>query len=489
MSDSDLPPPLRWLELFEAFLIEKNWKIFFAETEWQELCQMSSQVELNTLAQEHFWGRLLVSWETRNLEKSRYVYVQVRQILKEYIELMCHHRSWPHDQLDTLLFALAETQIDQQRKQLIFWNFEYEKKAERSQIAERENEHAQAEFYNLRKLTEYIGQKTLQTEQDVVQNALDGLMGILEADHTAIFLGEDPRSTKGTFYLYRHGKLEVHPDFQISNTSFWKQYLRSIHRRTDSQLAESIQSDSFGPVAEKSVHALFPYASSLLIQHLRLPDLLSGFILACSEEPFAFDGFRQFFHVIATTVAHTMQNTRLHARINEMAIRDAVTGLYNRHHIDERLRHSFAISKRYNRELSMIMVDIDHFKVFNDTYGHQIGDVVLREVANLMQNRLRATDVIGRYGGEEFMIILQETGHPGARIVAENLVRKVNQSPLDIGVEEPIHVTVSAGFASYPIDVPDADGLVRLADMGLYEAKRSGRNRVCYTGSVEDMLQ
>jgi diguanylate cyclase (GGDEF)-like protein len=479
----------RWLELFEAFLVEKNWRIFFAETEWQELILLSQRLELDNMAQESFWGRLLVSWETRNLEQGRYVYTQVRQILIEYIELMCHHRSWVHEQLAPLLFALAETQIDQQRKQLIFWNFEYEKKAERVQVSERENEHAQAEFYNLRRLIEFIGEKTLETEKEVVHNALDGLMGILEADYTGLFLGEDPRSTKGTFYVYKHGKLEVYPDFQISNTSFWKQYLRSTHRRTDSQLAESMMPDSFGPVAEKSVHALFPDAASLLIQNLRLPDLLSGFILACSEEPFAFDGFRQFFHVIATTVVHTIQNTRMHSRINEMAIRDAVTGLYNRHHIDERLRHSFAISKRYNRELSLIMVDIDHFKVCNDTYGHQTGDVVLREVANLMQNRLRATDVIGRYGGEEFMIILQETGHPGARIVAENLVRKVNQSPLDIGREEPIYVTVSAGFSSYPMDVPDADGLVHLADMGLYEAKRSGRNKVSYTGTIEDMLQ
>ncbi|PIQ26004.1 hypothetical protein COW36_02645 [bacterium (Candidatus Blackallbacteria) CG17_big_fil_post_rev_8_21_14_2_50_48_46] len=479
----------QWLEDFQLFLAEKQWQHFFSDSEWQELLALSQKESWDTRAQSNFWERLLINWETRNLVKSRYVYPQVRQILQKYIELLHRDQGWSLEQMNNLLFALAETQIDQQRKQLIFWNFEYEKKAERSQITESENEHAQAEFYNLRKLTEYISQKTLQTEKEVIHHALDGLMGILDADYTALFLGEDPRSTKGTFYVCRQGQLEIFPDFQLSNNSFWKIYLRSIHKRTDSQLAETMMSDGFGSAAEKSVHDLFPETQSLLIQHLRLPDLLNGFILACSQEAFAFDGFRQFFHVIATTVAHTIQNTRLHARINEMAIRDAVTGLYNRHHIDERLRHSFAISKRYNRELSLIMVDIDHFKACNDTYGHQAGDVVLREVAQLMQNRLRATDVIGRYGGEEFMIILQETGHPGAKIVAENLVRKVHQSLLDIGLEDPIKVTVSAGFASYPSDVLSADQLVHLADMGLYEAKHQGRNRVCYTGSVQDVLQ
>lgn len=482
-----LPPA--WFQSLETFLRDREWRSFFSETEWKELLQISVQEQFDIQTQKNFWERLLINWETRNLEKSRYVYPQVCQILRKYIQLIKNERPWSEEQLETLLFTLAEAQIEQQHKQLIFWNFEYEKKAERSQLFERENEHAQAEFYNLRKLIEFIGQKTLQTEQEVIHNSLDGLMGVLDADYAAVFIGDDPRSTKGTFYICKQGQLEIIPDYQLQYHSFWKQFLRSAHQRTELQLAEAMMTDHFGVEAEKSIHALFPDTCCLLIQYLRLPELLSGFILACSTEPFAFDGFRQFFDVIATTVANTIQNTRLHARINEMAIRDAVTGLYNRHHIDERLRHSFAISKRYNRELSVIMVDIDHFKACNDTYGHQVGDVVLREVAHLMQNRLRATDVIGRYGGEEFLIILQETGHPGARIVAENLVRKVQQSALDIGLEEPIHVTVSAGFASYPSDVMAVEELVHMADMGLYEAKHSGRNRVCYTGPIKDMLQ
>lgn len=478
-----------WAQAFETFLEEKEWRSFFSDIEWQELLTLSAQASFELQAHQNFWERLLIHWDTRNLQKRRDVYSQVRQILSQYIQLILKERAWPQEQLESLLFTLAEAQIKQQQKQLIFWNFEYQKKAERSQLIERENEQAQAEFYNLRKLIEFIAQKTLKTEQEVIHYSLDGLMGILDADYTAVFLAGDLQPTFGTFYIYKQGQMEVLLNYQLQPHSFWKQYLRSAQRQAEIQRAEMMMPDHFGSTAEKSVYALFPGTCCLLIQYLHLPELLKGFILASSTTPFAFDGFRQFFDVISTTVAHTIQNTRLHTRINEMAIRDAVTGLYNRHHLDERLHHSFAISKRYNRELSVIMVDIDHFKACNDTYGHQVGDLILREVAHLMQNRLRATDVIGRYGGEEFLIILQETGHTGARIVAENLIHKVQQSPLDIGLESPIHVTISAGFATYPSDATTLEQLIHMADMGLYEAKRKGRNRVCYTGLLQDMLQ
>ncbi len=488
-------PSVQWgvtmsSEQFRTILSEQPWRSWFSETEWQELLLLSVQEQLDFSAHRSYWEHLLLNWEARNLEKMKDIYAQVCEVLEKYLVLMASFRGWAAEPVQQLRLAVAEAQIELQRKQLIFWNFEYEKKVRSSRVIEQNNQQVQAEFYNLQKLAEFIGQKTLQTEKEVIHHTLDGLMGILDASYTALFLADDHLSSKGTFFICHFGKMQVFPDFPLEHDGFWRHYLRAVARHEEPQWAETMAADHFGTRAQANLHTLFPATRAVLIQPLRLPDLFQGFILACSPEESAFDGFRQFFHVISTNVENTIQNTRLHARINEIAIRDAVTRLYNRHHIEERLRHSFAVSKRYNRELSVIMVDIDHFKACNDTYGHQAGDLILREVAQLMQNRLRATDVIGRYGGEEFLIVLQETGYSGAHFLAENIVHKVEQTPLDLGLEQPVHVTVSAGFATYPAEgVTTIEALIHLADMGLYQAKQTGRNRVCFTGQIQDMLQ
>lgn len=465
------------LEKLHAFLQERQWQQYFSEHEWQELSGLI-QTENSVLAQHlAYWSRLLISWDTRSLELHRPVYEQVCEILA--LVLRESEQSWSWAEQDALRLALAETQVQLQQKQLLFWRFEQEQKQQRVATLAQENEQAQAEVYNLSELTQFVGHQ-LKGKTELIQDALDGLMGVLDTDWTALYIYADPAGEQGTFYTLRHDTFLVHADFPFPHSDFWDRFWR-------------------GPVNQAYIHdeplptpelaALFPGACSLMAQALKMPNGGRGLLLAASNAYQAFSGFRQLFNIFGAHLASALQNAHLHAQINELAIRDALTGVFNRRHLEERLDYSFELSRRYSREMAVLMIDIDHFKPINDTHGHPFGDRVLIEVAQTLQRRLRSTDIVGRYGGEEFMAILQETGAAGAQTVAEDLVRKVAELRFNAPNGEAVQVTVSVGFAAFPEHVMDLTALVKMADDGLYAAKNQGRNRVGFTGSAADMLQ
>ena len=175
----------------------------------------------------------------------------------------------------------------------------------------------------------------------------------------------------------------------------------------------------------------------------------------------------------------------MNRRLEEISVRDPLTGLYNRRYFQDRLEHEFQRAHRHSRPMALLMADIDHFKSINDTYGHQIGDEVLRSVARLMVNQTRATDITGRYGGEAFIAVLPETEASGADRVAEKLREVVAASPLhrvapgEVGAGSvPLHCTISIGVASLHPGIDSPELLIRDADAALYAAKSAGRNRV-----------
>ncbi|MGD8861496.1 MAG: GGDEF domain-containing protein [Myxococcales bacterium] len=168
----------------------------------------------------------------------------------------------------------------------------------------------------------------------------------------------------------------------------------------------------------------------------------------------------------------------------EMSVRDGLTGLYNRRHFDERLAGEFSYAVRHTSDLSVIIVDIDHFKQINDRWGHPAGDEVLRQVAGALSKALRTEDFVARYGGEEFAVVARGIPRSGAVALAERLRQQV--AALRLHMErELIPVTISAGVAhnraGLPISTPEA--LVSFADEALYAAKHGGRNRVETAGS------
>jgi two-component system, cell cycle response regulator len=167
------------------------------------------------------------------------------------------------------------------------------------------------------------------------------------------------------------------------------------------------------------------------------------------------------------------------ARISRI---DALTGLYNRRHLEDRLQEVNGAAIRHNQPLSVIMLDIDFFKQVNDTEGHLGGDRVLQEFARRLQGEVRGEDAAGRWGGEEFLVILAQTDAEGALALAERIRVAIGSEPFTLD-DHAIAVTMSAGSASGPLG--DIDELVRRADIALYQAKAAGRNRVVAAPTLE----
>jgi len=195
----------------------------------------------------------------------------------------------------------------------------------------------------------------------------------------------------------------------------------------------------------------------------------------------AFGEYRDHYLNLALTIANVcglaVTNARNFKKIKDMAEKDGLTGIYNRRHFFNLAGQEFNLSLRHEREMSAIMMDIDHFKLVNDRYGHMAGDEVLREVSGRCRNVIRKTDVLGRYGGEEFAVVLPETNLAGARKVAETLRQNIAAVPFAVAVGE-LQVTISLGVAARTAETPSLDALLNRADEALYQAKKAGRNRV-----------
>ena len=179
--------------------------------------------------------------------------------------------------------------------------------------------------------------------------------------------------------------------------------------------------------------------------------------------------------IISLQLAANLKAARLHSEVVELSILDGLTGVYNRRFLELFLKKEVERCQRFKRDLSVIMLDIDDFKKYNDNYGHPAGDYLLQQVAKYLLNRGRKLDIVARYGGDEFAVILPETGETGALKVAED-IRAVAASLL----KTKYHPTISLGVAVVQGDEYGAEEIIQNADRALYEAKRTGRNKVCY---------
>lgn len=167
-----------------------------------------------------------------------------------------------------------------------------------------------------------------------------------------------------------------------------------------------------------------------------------------------------------------------HHELYRMAVVDALTGAYNKRFFEERLKEEFSYCLRNNVPLSLMMLDIDHFKMINDTYGHPAGDFILSRVATLAKSIIRNEDILARYGGEEFTIILKATDAEGSWILAERLRRLIDETEFEFDGQR-IHITISIGLASLMgQNFSDWETMLKITDQLLYKSKNSGRNRV-----------
>jgi diguanylate cyclase (GGDEF)-like protein len=213
---------------------------------------------------------------------------------------------------------------------------------------------------------------------------------------------------------------------------------------------------------------------NLISVPLKIKDRVTGVINGTNkldEEPFTEEDQR-LLEALAQQAAMAVE----HARLYELAITDGLTKLFIHRYFQARLEEEMVRAKRYHTACSLILFDIDHFKKFNDTYGHQQGDIVLIEVAKLIKLAVRDTvDIPARYGGEEFAIILPETDAKGALLVAERMRKTVEAFDFP-GQEQALKVTISLGVATFPDHASVKNVLIKKADMALYECKNRGRN-------------
>ena len=209
---------------------------------------------------------------------------------------------------------------------------------------------------------------------------------------------------------------------------------------------------------------------------LYVEDKLS--LLAPSPEAVQFEQatLKRRAMAVAERVGLALANLKLREQLKNQSIRDPLTGLYNRRYLEESLNRELHRANRTNRNVSLVMLDLDHFKHFNDTFGHQVGDILLKEVAGAIKGRIRAGDVACRYGGEEFSLIIAEADSDGTYKCVESIRETIKHLSLHNRGQTLGTVTISAGIATFPAHGNNSEDLIRAADEALYRSKNSGRD-------------
>ena len=197
---------------------------------------------------------------------------------------------------------------------------------------------------------------------------------------------------------------------------------------------------------------------------------------------------RQQEYLLNTLSRQNDELGTLNIKFRELAIRDGLTGLFNHRHAQDRLAEEFDRAEQFGRDLSVIFMDLDNFKFFNDTHGHLAGDEILKLLCKLMSDEIRDSDVLARWGGEEFIIICPETNKDKACVLAERIRTKVMEHAFPHASEQPLGVmSVSVGVTTKTDDINDVEALVKRADDGAYHAKGNGRNCTVFCAGENKM--
>lgn len=225
-------------------------------------------------------------------------------------------------------------------------------------------------------------------------------------------------------------------------------------------------------------------SNEFLIMPLRAKGKINGLIVAdnfYTQKPISTEDIR-IFSLLAGHASLAIENSRLYEMTVEKSHTDSLTNLWNHGYFQEKLNKEIILTQKANQPLSLMMVDIDHFKELNDTYGHQNGDWILKNIAQILHESSRESDYICRYGGEEFAIILCHTDKKESFQIAERLRQKIEEYIFKVpSLPQDLRLTVSIGLASFPEDTQTKEELIANADKSMYIAKFSGRNKTCLT--------
>jgi len=311
---------------------------------------------------------------------------------------------------------------------------------------------------------------TFSSIDDVTSLIVDGANGILGAEISAVYLFQQDDWTLRLCASQGRPEDSFRATLPVSETLVGAAFRDGLVQQSDVPPSSELANWSNRPEEIRS-QAATP---------LRSGDSVVGVLLIASAT------FRDLTHaerdrlqVIANQSSLALQNALLHEELERLSVTDRLTDLYNHGYLHQRLDEEVERCARFGHQMSLIMLDIDDFKQFNDRYGHPKGDTVLKVVSGIIKENLREIDVAARYGGEEFVIMLPETDMAGAAAVAERIRASMAQYAHILGSRgESVVQTVSLGVANYPTNASTAASLVEAADQAMYRGKRAGKNQV-----------
>jgi len=322
-------------------------------------------------------------------------------------------------------------------------------------------------FIDLHRFSDVL--KDLPGVPDVAQRMVDDILAAFPRAEECVLYLVDDNYEQLSLVASRRGDGGVTREKTGSIFDQW------VMRRSRPVVVEDSQTDFRFGIEESAEEGFRSIAASPLMSENKV----LGVVRVSSREPgrFSSDDLR-LLDIISDLGAGVLRNRLLYQKMEELAVHDSLTGLYLNHYFQNRLEEEIRRTQINRKSFSLILLDIDHFKNYNDEYGHSAGDMVLKNIAGVLQNCVSPVDLVARYGGEEFILMLPNKTAAEARLVAEKIRRAIDDSRFILRRVES-RVTASLGVVSFPDAGFTREELVRAADEYLYEAKRSGRNRVC----------
>ena len=297
---------------------------------------------------------------------------------------------------------------------------------------------------------------------------IDRLPSVFSIDYFTLFL-YDQDKRKLNLMCHNHPEIESSFSIPLSSSPIMEAaVLRGQYIREQDFSTSSYYRGADNPLFKKGYFVSIP---------LMIEKEIVGLLNINDVGQDSFDvGDLDFILNLSEFIAMSISNAVLYEQANKLAVTDGLTGISNRQSVEKSLQIEFERSKRYNSPLSLILLDVDHFKDVNDTYGHQKGDEILIAFASLLKKACRANDIAARYGGEEFLMILPQSNAQGAFKIAER-VREEMMKISFTGNKSNFTVTVSCGVAEFNKDYGSINKLIGAADQALYKAKNGGRNK------------
>jgi diguanylate cyclase (GGDEF)-like protein len=331
-------------------------------------------------------------------------------------------------------------------------------------------ERSKREHAVLRRASQAIGAAL--TEQAVLEAALTAAAEIAPYDFAAVTQYDPDTRVHCVRKAIGEGAANVHNLSFRDNTSLTAMAVKNRH-----YLPYRGEFDAASQVVYTR-KANLSGMQSLLILPLLVRDTAIGTLALAAHRPEAFGHqVRPALSALSAQLAVALSNAESVRRLEELATTDGLTGCFNKRYFNEQLKAKLSAAERFGRKLSLIITDIDHFKVVNDTYGHATGDVVIKELGAILTRLKRETDIVARFGGEEFCLLCEETDAHGAANLAERVRQELECTTFETELGK-LKVTCSLGVATYPDHGRNREGLFEGADRALYKAKHAGRNRI-----------